>query len=102
MNDILDTLLTEKMPSKVEGVSPLMRTGWPANKPTVPVVLTVTIPELQLRVLIEFTVRRPKSTMESDPAPPGVANAQFSLDDTAMCELGPLLMFTTLISAGGD
>src|SRR5207253_11369733 len=40
--------------------------------------------------------------MESDPAPPGVATAQFNLADTAICGLGPLLRFTTLMSAGGD
>ena len=39
--------------------------------------------------------------MESAPAPPGVANAQFSLGETAMWGFPPLLMLTTLITAGG-
>jgi hypothetical protein len=62
--------------------------------------VTVATPELQLMLVMEFTVWRPKSTMESDPAPPGVAKAQFNFDETAIRGFGPLLMFTTFMSMG--
>ena len=38
--------------------------------------------------------------MERDPVPPGVAKAQFNLDDTAICGFGPLLIFTTFKRMG--
>jgi hypothetical protein len=55
VNELLDTLATWKIPF-VEPVVPLMRTGWPTNKPTVALVLTVATPELQVMLVIEFTV----------------------------------------------
>jgi hypothetical protein len=79
-----DGLAAENIPLKPAGLAPVIRTGCPARKLTVLVVVTVTVPELQLMLLIEFKVWRPKSTMESDPAPPGVDRAQFSLAETAM------------------
>src|SRR5690242_5948106 len=74
VNVLLEAVLTGKIPLRPEGAAPLMRTGCPACRPTVALTVTVTtlgVPEVQLMLVIEFTVWRPKSTMESDPAPPG-------------------------------
>ena len=89
-NEELETVVTENIPLKVEGLTPLISTGWPACRPTVVVVLTATtvgapeLPGVQVMLLICFVALRPKSTMESTPTPPGVARAQLSLGETAI------------------
>jgi hypothetical protein len=49
---VLDTLLAWNIPLRVEGLAPLMRTGWPACRAGVLLTLAVTTPLLQLRVVI--------------------------------------------------
>ena len=58
-------------------------------------MVIVTVPAVRVAPLaltgkIVFTLRWPRSTMESVPAPPGETKAQFKLGDTETRGVGPV------------
>ncbi len=92
------------MPLKLASATPVIKTASLGIRPCVAVVVIVTTleeREAPLGAAIAFTDCRPKSTIESEPAPPGVTTAQFSRGSTATCGFRPVLIETEPITAGG-
>ena len=97
---VLETAVAEKIPLKAEGLTPLTRTGWPTCRANGGgrIGRYNRAGRRSTGKTGDLICRLASQVHDGERAlPPGVAKAQFSLGETAICGCGPLLRLTTFI-----